>query len=383
MYLSEQERDRRYEAVRRLMDEDGMDALLVMGTGAATGSPSYATGSFRYLTDFFIFSQYGVLLFFRRTDPIMLVPMEIQETFGRKHSWIEDVRISLDYAETVSLLLRERGLSRGRIGVISLESLPAKTYLGLRERISAAEFIDAPSLLLPLRFKKGEEEKRLMEKAALMNDGAYQEVLARMRPGMREVEVAGILEGYQRGHGADKTFNLVFSGPFPRSKEGVPFEGLPWCPGLREIQKGDAVHMEITSACGGYWNQLVRIISVGSRNDELVRFHEAAVATIGTGLKVLKQGVAAPAYVRAMAGTAESMGFRLTTPLGHFTGLDLIEGRVDAESQVRMDPGTAWIIHPRMDDLKGTRIILWGETYYMTEEGPLRLNKTDDTLHVL
>ena len=163
MYLSEQERDRRYEAVRKLMDKEGMDALLVMGTGAATGHPSYATGSFRYLTDFFIFSQYGILLFFRGSDPIMLVPMEIQETFGRKHSWIEDVRISLDYTETVSLLLRERGLSGGRIGVISMESLPARTYLGLRERISAAEFIDAPSLLLPLRFKKAEEEKRLME----------------------------------------------------------------------------------------------------------------------------------------------------------------------------------------------------------------------------
>jgi hypothetical protein len=107
------------------------------------------------------------------------------------------------------------------------------------------------------------------------------------------------------------------------------------------------------------------------------------VATIGAGLKVLTQGVAAPDYVRAMAGTAQKMGFRLTTPLGHFTGLDLIEGRVDAESPARMDPGTAWIIHPRMDDLKGTRIILWGETYYMTEEGPLRLNQTDDTLHVL
>ena len=173
MYLSTQERDRRYEAVRRLMDEEGMDVLLVMGTGAATGSPSYATGSFRYLTDFFIFSQYGIFLFFRRSDPIMLVPMEIQETFGKKHSWIEDVRVSLDYAETVSLLLRERGLGGGRIGVISLESLPARTYLGLRERVSAAEFIDAPLLLLPLRSKKGEEEKRFMEKAALMNDGAY------------------------------------------------------------------------------------------------------------------------------------------------------------------------------------------------------------------
>jgi hypothetical protein len=83
MFLSTQERDRRYEAVRKLMDLEGMDALLVMGTGAATGSPSYATGSFRYLTDFFIFSQYGILLFFRQSDPTMLVPMEIQETFCR------------------------------------------------------------------------------------------------------------------------------------------------------------------------------------------------------------------------------------------------------------------------------------------------------------
>ena len=34
------------------------------------------------------------------------------------------------------------------------------------------------------------------------------------------VEVAGIIEGYHRGKGSDKTFNLVFSGVFRRAVPG-------------------------------------------------------------------------------------------------------------------------------------------------------------------
>jgi len=64
-------------------------------------------------------------------------------------------------------------------------------------------------------------------------------------------------------------------------------------------------------------------------------------------------------------------------------GLDLIEARVDADSQVTLEPGVAMILHPRLDDSKGRRIILWGETYLMTERGPVRLTQTDDTLHTL
>jgi Xaa-Pro aminopeptidase len=383
MFLSRREKERRYERLREAMAKEDMGALLVVGNLNATGSPFYATGSFRYLTDFFIFSQYGILLFFREKDPIMLVPMEIQETFARKHSWIDDVRISLNYAETVCRLLEERGLARGRVGVVSMESLPAATCLSLQKRLPKLKLLDATTMLLALRFVKGEEERRLMEKAAALNDGAYREVLGGVRPGMKEYEVAGILEGYHRGHGSDKTFNLVFSGPFPRSKEGVPFEGLPWCPGQREIEKGDCVHLEMTTVYGGYWNQLVRIISVGAENDELARFHQAAVLTIGAGVKAMRVGAKTPNFVHSMAMAAESSGFKLITPMGHFVGLDLIEARVDGESQIVLEAGVSLILHPRLDDSEGTRIVLWGETYFITEEGPIRLNRTDDTLHTV
>jgi Xaa-Pro aminopeptidase len=309
--------------------------------------------------------------------------MELQEAMAKKYSWIRDVRISFNYAETIARVLQEKGLHDRKIGVISMESLPASTYLSLQKKLPMATFSEATALALSLRFIKGKEERRLMEKAGELNDGAYQEVLKQLKPGMREYEVAGIIEGYHRGKGSDKTFNLVFSGPFPATKDGVPFQGLPWCPGQRAIEKGDCVHLEMTTVYGGYWNQLVRIIAVGLRNAELERFHQAAVATTQSGLKTMKAGMKMSEVIPSMAKTANGQGFGLTTPMGHFVGLDLIEARVDADSSVILKPGLAMILHPRLDDFRGRRIILWGETYLMTEKGPIRLTQTDDTLHTV
>ena len=383
MYLSEQERDRRYGLVRRAMNKEGIDVLLVVGNSHATGGALFSTGSFRYLTDFFIFSSYGLLLFFQEDKPIMLVPMELQEVMAKKYSWIKDIRLSFDYAETVAGMLQGKGLHDRKIGIISMDSLPASTYLSLKERLPKAIFTEATAVVLPFRFVKGEEERLLMRKAAELNDAAYIEVLERLKPGMREYEVAGIIEGYHRGRGADKTFNLVFSGPFPATQDGIPFQDLPWCPGQRAVEKGDCVHLEMTTVYGGYWNQLVRIIAIGRENADLEKFHHAAVATTQAGLKKMKTGMKMCEVIPSMAETAKEHGFGLTTPMGHFAGLDLVEARVDANSRVILEPGIAMILHPRLDDFKGRKILLWGETYMMTDRGPARLNQTDDALHTV
>jgi Xaa-Pro aminopeptidase len=115
----------------------------------------------------------------------------------------------------------------------------------------------------------------------------------------------------------------------------------------------------------------------------LEKFHQAAVATTQSGLKTMKAGMKMSEVIPSMAKTAKGYGFGLTTPMGHFVGLDLIEARVDADSQVILEPGVAMILHPRLDDFNGRRIILWGETYIMTERGPIRLTQTDDTLHTV
>ena len=119
-----------------------------------------------------------------------------------------------------------------------MESIPASMYLSLRESLPEAKFTDAGSMLLRQRFTKSDDERRLLEKAAELNDGAYKEVLKKLKPGMKEYEVAGIIEGYHRGHGADKTFNLVFSGPFPTSKQGIHFRAFHGVPASGRSKRG-------------------------------------------------------------------------------------------------------------------------------------------------
>ena len=40
----------------------------------------------------------------------MLVPMELQEAMAKQYSWIKDIRISFNYAETVAQVFQEKGL---------------------------------------------------------------------------------------------------------------------------------------------------------------------------------------------------------------------------------------------------------------------------------
>jgi hypothetical protein len=81
--------------------------------------------------------------------------------------------------------------------------------------------------------------------------------------------------------------------------------------------------------------------------------------------------------------TLEGSKFELTTPMGHFVGIDLIEARVDRESEVVLVPGTAMIIHPCISNSRGIEIIPWGQTYFITEKGPIKLNKAEDVLQTI
>ena len=116
MYLSKHERNRRYEQLRKIMGKEGIDALVVVGNNHATGNPFFSTGEFPIPDRFFHIFSLRPLAFFSEDDPIMLVPMELQETSAKKYSWINDVRMSLDYAETVTRILEEKKLSKGKIG---------------------------------------------------------------------------------------------------------------------------------------------------------------------------------------------------------------------------------------------------------------------------
>ena len=378
MYLSRQERDRRYGMLRESLAKKNIDAILVMGNQNMGGSTE--TGSFRYLTDFYVIARYAVLLFFRTGEPILLLSSDSLSYWARRYSWIEDTRSSEDYPQTMAHIIEEKKLSAGKLGIVGMDSMPASFYLALKGRFPKAEFLDASSLLMKMRQVKGREECELLQKAGKINDEAYIELLKNLRPGIKEFEIAGILDGVQRKNGSDRTFNLISSGPFPTWPDGTPFHCLPGLPGLRAIEKGDCIVLEVTANYGGYWNQLIRVVTVGGTNARLAQFHKAALKAMDAGVEKMHVGLKTQDLLSAMAGAVEKEGFKLTPPNGHYCGLNLKDADFDhPEGQMVLAPNMASILHPTLSDAKGIEMF-WGETYLTTDRGPVRLNKTDDRL---
>jgi Xaa-Pro aminopeptidase len=379
MYLSSAEKERRYQLVREQMKKENVNSILVVGNTAIGGPLS--SGNFCYLTDFFMISNYGLLLFSAESDPVMWVGNEITEYQALKNSWISDVRVSNCYAPDVVKVVKERERTNGRLGISSMENLPASTYRYLQENLPSWEFIDADPILLNIKFSKSAEEQLFLKKAAELVDNGFQAALKVIRPGIKERDIVGVLDGFHRGCGSDRTFNLILSGPFPRSNKKEPPIQL-WYPSNREIKKGDVILLEMTATYGGYWNQLVRAVSVGGENRELSFFHKAILKSIEAGVKSMKPGVQTSDFVAKINKCAEEMGYKLTIPVGHYVGLDLVEARINPGINLILKQGTPGIVHPILVDRNGDRMF-WGQTYLVVENETIQLNSTGDELVVV
>jgi len=376
MYLSNAEKERRFALLRKQMAEKNIDALLAYGNSVSVGS--FASGSFRYLTDFFLVAGDALLLFFSGSDPVLWVGNDIHEHQAVKGSWIHDVRISTSYAHEAIQVIKERTKGNRRLGLSSLKSLPASIYNVLQENLASCVWIDADPIFLEMRLSKSEEEHRLLKKSAEIIDQGFQTLLKSLRPGVTERELVGILEACHRRQGCDRTFNLISSGLFPRKSRNESAV-LLWYPSDREIQRGDVLVLEMTAAYGGYWTQLVRAVGVGGENRELSSFHRAIIRSLETGVNAMRPGIRTADFVAVMGREAERMGFKLTAPVGHYTGLDLVDARINPGVDLILRPGASAIVHPVLENDDGVRLF-WGQTYLILEKETSSLNATDDGL---
>jgi Xaa-Pro aminopeptidase len=376
MYLSNSEKERRFALLNGQMAKENIDAILVSGNSVSVGS--FGSGSFRYLTDFFMIAGDSLLLFFSESDPVMWVGNDIHEHQALKGSWIKDVRVSSSYAPEVVSVIKERTKGNGRVGISSLKSLSASIYNDLRKNLPSCDLMDADPILLNMRLSKSEEEQQLLKRSAEIIDSGFQALLKSIRPGVTERELVVILEGYHRGRGCDRTFNLISSGPFPRKNKNDSAV-LLWYPSDREIKRGDVIVLEMTAAYGGYWNQLVRAVGVGGENRELSSFHRAILGSLEAGVNSLVPGVRTADFVATMSQCAETMGYRLTVPVGHYTGLDLVDARINPGIDLTVRQGASAIVHPVLENGEGVRLF-WGQTYLVLEKETISLNSTDDKL---
>ena len=254
----------------------------------------------------------------------LLIGSQTAEIAGDSRYWIqiEEEAPAFDLVRvgtSASLweLVAERIKSIGwrRTGV-EAQHLTVDQYQRLHSALGD-ELVVSPTrgLVEELRMVKTEQEIELLRKVAQIAGRAFDRVRAAVRPGLRERDVAFLLEQTFHELGADgPAFETIVAagerGALPHGRASD-----------RVLEHGDLVVVDFGARAGGYNSDTTRTIVVGEPSREQCRLIEAVRLAQAESMTLMRPGVAADAVDRKAREVLASETNAFQHGLGHGIGL--------------------------------------------------------------
>ncbi len=206
------------------------------------------------------------------------------------------------------------------------------------------EFAPTAELVEGLRVTKDPGEVAAVAAAARVALEAWEALLPAVHPGLREKEVAGLLERELRVRGSEWH-------PFPTIAASGPRSALPHAGTTdRAIEKGDWLLLDFGAQVDGYCADVTRTVVVGRRADQrqrevyaVVREAQArAIVEIRAGMS----GKEADAQARSVIA-ARGFGDEFGHSLGHGLGLEVHEApRLSRTNEESLPEGCVVTVEP-------------------------------------
>lgn len=305
--FSEAEIQRRHAALRQIMEQNNIQVALIYGAGF-------------FNTDMFYLSNWpggteGYLLFPLDQDPVLLVQLYNHLPLAERLSFLSDNRwAGTDAAESLAELIKERGLEKARIGIVG--RLTFSLYQRLQTAIPGCELVDFSGPYGQMRTVRSEEELQFFRIAGELTDQAIDALEANLRPGLREYELAAIVEHPFLQSGGYTGIHFMATTSMSEPEAFIPHQYLS----DRVIQHGDVLITEITGSFWTYGGQIHRTFSMGAPTLDWARLHEVAVAGYEAVESVLKDG-ATVEQVKDAAEVIHQEGYTILDDLLHGSGL--------------------------------------------------------------
>lgn len=179
----------------------------------------------------------------------------------------------------------------------------------------------ASALMTELRGSKDEEELSCMTAAQRIAEGALEQILKEIRPGMTEKEIAARLNYLMVSAGAEKTSfdTIVASGPNGSMPHAVP--------GMRKVREGDFITMDFGCVYKGYCSDMTRTVALGRPSDEMRNVYDIVLQAQLAGIAAAKAGVTGAAIDGAARKVIQDAGYGayFGHSFGHSLGIDIHE----------------------------------------------------------
>ena len=179
----------------------------------------------------------------------------------------------------------------------------------------------ASSLMTELRGSKDEEELSCMTAAQRIAEGALEQILKEIRPGMTEKEIAARLNYLMVSAGAEKTAfdTIVASGPNGSMPHAVP--------GMRKVREGDFITMDFGCVYKGYCSDMTSTVALGRPSDEMRNVYDIVLQAQLAGIAAAKAGVTGAVIDGAARKVIQDAGYGVYFghSFGHSLGIDIHE----------------------------------------------------------
>lgn len=313
---------RRYARASALMEEIGLDALVV----AQPSSIRYFTGLPTWVWVLPpVMPVIAVLP--RRSEHATVVDSQFDRGGLETATWLTDLSLygaGEDPVQKTHDALASRGLDGGRIGFeLGPGQHPNVSPDDFRRLTGGVkgEVVDASTLLGALRMLKGDEEVDRLREACRLSQVGFQAAFESLSVGSTEAELTrraaeAMLEAGARP--GMEPFMLKFIAGNDRFREHLLLSTS------RPVAAGEQVHADGGCAVDGYRCDFMRSAVIGRLPERVEEEYELAIKALEAGLSGLKPGKPLAAAWQAAADTFAAAGRTggPTLTWGHGIGLD-------------------------------------------------------------
>ena len=277
--IPDHEYKERVARAARILQREGLDALIVNGNEADYANPRYFSGFWP------LFERAGVAISADGRAALLVGPESA--VFGADRNKLDRTFVLTAYREgadpaypelkpdTFADVFFYLGVTgkRIRIGVASFLDTSVTIYQAIRDAFPEAELIDAGHVMVELRSVKSENELACLREGYRIANIATEEVIKAIRPGVTELQMVGVAEKavYENGAEYEGLPMYVFSEASTRHAISRS--------SYRVFEKGDIVQLNLSAKIDGYSAAIGYPVCLGKlegRQREIVQFCRTA-----------------------------------------------------------------------------------------------------------
>jgi Xaa-Pro aminopeptidase len=387
--FSQAEYQRRYAAIRGMMRRLDLECLLIIGGSAAYGRLWF---NFRYVTNMMGKAEMANYCFFPKEGEPAVVTRPGHSLAGGMLARTAVRSVIVGKPSVLGAIvneIKERGYDKGRIGIVEYDpytSIPKNHWDFFTDNLAEAEFVFVTKEFIALRLLKSAEEIQFLERSAELGDIGLQAMRQRVRPGMTEGEVFGIVHEAVLKAGGEMGMIQIGScsmlDPDINDQRPRPVE--------RVIGDRDIINNELGIFYNGYEAQCGRPVLTGEPTAEYREMFEVALEGYRRLAPTLYPGKSSADSIAAMEFVqdtgCEFYGGFLQGMLGAnprhepqigFDRVQSAEDRYlfDQDGILVYQPGHVFTLQMHIVDRNHTRGLFVGDFFAIEANGPRCLNK--------